>query len=126
MRVLNTGSVSYQSETPEKCLETAEHKKKRNSLNDLLNKLRHFTLFFASVYGLLRVEVEATLKRIIIRLTQKYQKPYSRTCGWVKSRVTITLVQATHRCIRGGRVPASRISVTRTQWEYGVGLHHFR
>ena len=33
MRVTNTDSVSYQSKTPEKCLETAECEKKRKYLN---------------------------------------------------------------------------------------------
>ena len=47
------------------------------------------------------------------------------TCGYVKSRVAITLVRATHQCIRGSRVPAHRISVKRPQWEYGAGLNLF-
>ena len=33
---------------------------------------------------------------------------------------TITMVRATHRCIRGSRVPAHRISLQRPQWEGGA------
>ena len=78
------------------------------------------------MYGLIRVEAEATLKRIASHLTQKWKEPYSRTCGYVKSRVAITLVPATHCCIQGGRVTASLISVTCLQWEDSAGLHLFK
>ena len=59
-----------------------------------------------------RVEAEATLKRIASHLTQKWQEPYTRTIGYVKSRVGITLVRTTHHCIQGGRVPESCIILT--------------
>ena len=112
MRVMNTDAVSYQSKTPEQCLETAKSEKKRKCLNNCLNKRRKSTPFAASVDVLLRSEADATLKRIFSCLAQKYQEPYSRTCGYVKSRVAINLARATHCCIRGGRVPASCFSVT--------------
>ena len=44
-----------------------------------------------------------TLKRISIRLAQKWKEPYSRICGCVNSWVEITLVRSIHSCIRGGR-----------------------
>ena len=69
MRVVNTDAVSYQYKTPEKCLETADHEKKRKYLNTCLNERRHFTPFFASMDSLLGVKAEATLKRIAIHLT---------------------------------------------------------
>ena len=47
MSVVNTDAISYESKTPEKCLETAEHKKKKKYLNTCLNKHRHFTPFVA-------------------------------------------------------------------------------
>ena len=67
--------------------------------------------FFASVDGLLGVEVTATLKRLASCLETKWRKPYSKTYGYVKSRIAITLVCATHRFIRGSRVLAHQISV---------------
>ena len=122
---MNTGAVYYQSKTSEKCLESTKREKNNNYLNACLNERRHFTPFFASVYGLLGVEAEATLKHIASRLAQKWKEPYSCTCRYVKSRVEINLAWATHRCIRGGRFLASRISVTHPQWEYGAVLHLF-
>ena len=32
---------------------------------------------------------------------KKCWQPYSRTCGYVKSRIVITFVRSKHRCIRG-------------------------
>ena len=78
------------------------------------------------VDGLLRVEADATLKRIASRLAQKWKEPFSCTCRYMKSRVAITLVQATYCGILGGRVPMSFIIVTCTQCEFGAGFHLFR
>jgi hypothetical protein len=36
------------------------------------------------------------------------------------------IVRATHRCVRGSRVPTSRMSNRRPQWETKVGLSLFR
>ena len=65
-----------------------------------IQQRRHFSPFVASVDGLMGVEATATLKRIASRLATKWKQPYSKTCKYVKSRVAITLVRATHLCIR--------------------------
>ena len=126
MHVVNTDAISYQSKTPEKCLDTTEHENKRNYPNTCLNEHRKLTPFVESVVGLLSVKAEATLKRIARCLAQNWKEPYSHTCRYVKGGSEITLVWATHRCTRGARVPASSISVTLTQWEDGSGLYLFR
>ena len=72
---MNTDAVSYQSKTPEKCLETAKHKKNNNYLNTCLNKQQNFTPFVSSVDGFLEVEAESMLKRITIHLAQKWKEP---------------------------------------------------
>ena len=100
--------------------------KKRMYLEACLQQRRHFSPFFASVDGLLGVEETAALKRLSSRLATKWKQSYSKTCGYVKIRIAITLVHATHRCIQGSRVPAHRISVQRPQWEDGAGLNLFR
>ena len=124
--VVNTDAKFYWRKTPEKCLEEAEKGKKKMYLEACLQQRWHFSPFVTSVDGLLGVEATATLKRIASRLASKWKQPYSQTCGYVTSRITITLVLATHRCIRGSRVPAHRISVQRSQWEDGAGLALFR
>ena len=126
MRVVNTDAKSYWEKSPERCLEEAERSKKKIYLEACLQKRQHFSPFVASVDGLLWVEATATLKRIASRLASKWKQPYSKRCGYVKSRIAITLVRATHRCIRGLRVPAHKISVQRPQWEDGALLALFR
>ena len=117
---------SYQSKLLDKCLDTAEREKKKKYLHAFLNKRQNFTSFVSSVDGLIGVEAEETFKHLAIRLATKRKEPYSRTCGYVKSRVKITQVNSTQGCIRGGRDPASQISVTCPQWEIRSGLHLFQ
>ena len=71
--VVKTDTVSYQSKTPKKCLETADCKKKEKYLHACLNERRHFTPFVASVYGLPGVEADATLKHIASRLAKSWK-----------------------------------------------------
>ena len=126
MRVVNTYDKTHYVKTPEKCLQEAERGDNRLYLDECLQQRRHFPPFVASVEGLLGVEATATLKRLASCLATKWRKPYSKTCRYVKSRIEITLVCATHRCICGSRVPAHRISVHWSQWEDGAGTNHFR
>ena len=126
MRVVNTDTMSHSEKTPEKCLQEAERKKKKMYLEACLQQRQYFSPFVTSVDGLLGVEAADNLKRIPIRLTKKRQQPYSRTCGYLKSRIAITLVQATHRCMWGSSIPEHNISVQRPQWEDGAGLNLFR
>ena len=71
MHVVNADTVSYQSKTLEKCLETLKRKKNSKYLNACLNDHRHFTPSVALVDGLLGFKAEETLKRISSCLKQK-------------------------------------------------------
>ena len=126
MCVVKTGTKYHSRKTPEECLQEAERGKKRMYLEACLQQRRHFSPFAASVGGLLGVEARETLKMITSCLATKWRQPYLRTCEYVNSRIAINLVWATHRCIRGSRVPALRISVQRPQWEGGARLNLFR
>ena len=126
MHVVNTDAKSYWEKSPKKCLEEAEKSNKQMYLEACLQQRQHFSPFVASVDGLIGMETKATLKRIASRLSSKWRQSYSKTCGYVKSRIAITLVRATHRCIRGSRMPARKTSVQRPQWEDGAGLALFR
>ena len=92
-------------------------------LEACLQQSRNFSPFVALVDGLLGMEATATLKRIASRLASKWNQSYSKTCGYVKSRIAITLLRATHCCIRGSWVPAHRISVQKPKWKDGAGLN---
>ena len=126
MRVGNNDAKSRSANTPETFLQEAEQGKKKIYLEACFQQRQHFSPFVTSVDGLLGVKVATNLKRIAIRLVTKWQKPYSRTCRYIKSIIVITVVWATHWYIRGSRVPAHKISVQRPHWEYGAGINLFR
>ena len=95
-------------------------------LEAFFQQRRFFSTFVASVDGILGVEAGATLKRLSSRLAKKWRQPYSRKCGYVKSRIVITLVWATQQYIRGSMVMAHNISVQCPQWEDRAGLNLIR
>ena len=125
MHVGNTDALSHRNKSPDKCLQTEEKKKKKKYLESFLQQLRQFYPFILSVDDLLGVDTEAVLKCIVIHLATKWKYPYSRTCGYLKSRAAITLVRVIHQYIRESWVPSHKISVKRPQWEYGAGLRIF-
>ena len=125
IKIVNTDSKTHINRTPEAVLKSSEASKKRKHLRHCLLQRRDFTPFVASTDGLLGKEATALIKRLASLLAIKWEKPYSHTCGWVRSRIAIALVRATHRCIRGSRIPHHHISDTLTHpaWEDGAGLH---
>ena len=108
MRVVNTEAKYHLAKTPEKCLQESERAKKNMYLDACLQPRRHLLPFVESVDGILGVEAGATLKMLYIRLATKWRQPYSRMCGYYKSRIAITFVRATHWCIQGSRLPAQK------------------
>ena len=71
------------------------------------------------------VDAAATLKRIASLLATNWRQTYSGTFRYIKSRISIILVWATHRCIWGSRLTAHKISVHCPQWEYCAWLNLF-
>ena len=125
IHAVKNDALSHYNKFPEKFLQMAEKEKKQKYLEAFLWKCHHFYPLVSSMDGIPGVEADAKLKRISTRLASKWKQPYCRTCGYVKSRVAITLVRATHRCIRVSQVPSHKISVQRPQWVDVSGLHQF-
>ena len=63
-----------------------------------------------------------TIKRVasLLSTKKKWKRPYSETCAYVRSRISISLVSAASHCLRGSRDPASRVS--HAAWEMGTGM----
>ena len=85
--------------------------KKKIYLEACLQQCHNFSPIVTSVDGVLGVSEADNLKMIASRLITKCRQTYSRTYGYFKSNISINLVGATHRCVRGSRVPAHNISV---------------
>jgi hypothetical protein len=125
VRCVDTDAKSYNSREPDKVLKSAEKVEKNKYLEHCLQQRRAFTPFVILVDGLLGYEAKNLLKRLAFHLAEKWQKPYSVTCGLVKSRISLACVRATHQCLRGSRTPFHTISCE-IQWEDGAGTGIYR
>ena len=114
------------SRDPAKVLAAHGKAIKRKYLEACLKQLRHFTPFVVSTDGLIGKEAKIVMRRITEKLADNWRKPYSEDSGYANARMIIAIVQATHRCIRGSRVPTSRVSNRRPLlWEDQAGLSLF-
>ena len=68
----------------------------------------------------------SSTKKLSILLSDKWEKPYAVVRGYVNARMSIAIVRATHICLRGSRIPTSKMSNRRPQWEDKAGLSLFR
>ena len=126
VRVTDVDAKSYRSRAPHKVLESQEREKKKKYLDACLKQRRHFSPFVVSTDGLLGKEAKVLMRTLAAKLAEKWEKPYSEVCDYVNARMSIAIVQATHRCLRGSRIPAGRMSSKLPQWEDKAGLGLFR
>ncbi len=126
VRVTDTDAKSNLNKDPAKVLEAHEKEKKRKYLKSCLEQRRHFTPFVVSTDGLIGKEAKTFLKKLSTLLAEKWEKPYSVVCGYVNAQMSIAIVRATHLCLRGSRIPTSKMSDRRPQWEDKAGLGLFR
>ena len=126
IRVTDTDSPSYLSSTPERCIRNQEKAKKKKYLEACLEQRRHFTPYVCDTNGLLGAEAEAVNKRLAGKLASKWRTPYSVTCGFVRARISVAILRATHLCLRGSRVPFRHASSKWSAWEDGEGLGLYR
>jgi hypothetical protein len=76
--------------------------------------------------GLLGKEAKCLLEALSIKLAEKWEKPYAVVRGYVNARMSIAIVRATYICLRGSRIPSSKMSSRRPLWEDKAGLSLFR
>jgi hypothetical protein len=119
IRVTDTDANTYKHQNPYDVLRKQEKEKKKKYL-----KHRSFVPFVVSTDGLLGREAKNLLKQIALRLTAKWEQSYSVVRGFVNPRINLAILRATDLCIRGSRVPASKMS-KRVQWLDGAGLGLF-
>ena len=120
IRVTDTDAPTYRDQDPRKVLAKHERDKKEQYAASCLARRRHFTPLVFSVDSLRGAEAEAATKRLASRLAAKWKRTYSEVCGFVRSRLALTLVRTTSLCLRGARDPTARTS--HAIWDSGVGL----
>ena len=79
--------------------------------------------FFGSVNRILGADSKAMLKLIASCLVAKWRQSYYCICGYVKIRVTITMVRNTCWCIQGSQETMIWIIIHQPQWEDGDGIN---
>ena len=124
VRVTDLDSKSYRNTAPDKVLQKHERQKKGKYLQACLKQRRSFVPFVVSTDGMLGYEANNLIRRLALKLAEKWSFPYSQVCGMVRARVSIAIARATHLCIRGSRIPASKMS-RKVQWDDGAGLGLF-
>jgi hypothetical protein len=125
VRVTDTDQPTHCKKDPASVLLSQEKEKKKKYLEPCLEQRRHFTPFVDSTDGLLGREASFFAKRLAQKLAIKWQRSYSQICGYVKARLSIAIVRATHLCLRGSRIPAHKMSNKFPLWEDGAGLARF-
>jgi hypothetical protein len=124
IRVTDTDQHAYRHQNPHDVLKKQEKEKKTKYLKACLDQRRSFVPFVVSTDGLIGYEGKNLLKQIALRLTAKWEQPYSVVRGFVNARINLAILRATNLCIRGSRVPASKMS-KKVQWLDGAGLGLF-
>ncbi len=124
IRVTDTDANAHKHQHPYAVLKKQEKEKRTKYLQPCLDQRRSFIPFVVSTDGLIGREGKSLLTRIAIRLAAKWEQPYSVVRGFVSARINLAILRATNLCIRGSRVPASKMS-KRVQWQDGAGLGLF-
>jgi len=117
IRVQDLDATSYVDKDPLKCLMASEQEKKQKYHNKCHESRRTFVPFVVSVDGMLGPEAINTLQRIAQRFSEKWQRPYSVTFGYVKSRLGLAVVRATNLCLRGTRLKTHTLDDRRYLWD---------
>jgi hypothetical protein len=79
----------------------------------------------SSVDGLFGREAATFSKCLAAKLALKWQRSYLEVFGYVNACLSITIVHATHLCLRGSRVPTDKVTTRQALWEDGAGLRLF-
>ena len=124
VRITDTDCATWRDRDPHKVLAHHEKEKKKLYSKACSDRRRHFTPLVFSCDGMVAVEAKAAIKRVASLLSEKWHRPYSETCTYVRSRISISLVRAASHCLRGSRDPTARVS--HATWETGTGLGLYR
>ena len=113
VRVLNPLAPSNTTPTPSACYRRHE-KEKQRAYEQRVREIEHasFTPIALSTTGGMGPIAIPFYKRLADRLASKWNSSYSQTIGWLRCRLSFSLLRSSILCIRGarsskGRVPCS-------------------
>jgi hypothetical protein len=124
VRITDTEAASTRHTDPEKVLRRHETAKKNKYGDACRDAHLDFTPLVFSVDGMEGTEATAARKHLAARLAAKWNLQYSQMCGFVKARLSLALVRATSRCLRGTRDKQYRPHSV--LWVAGTGQRLYR
>ena len=126
VRVTDTDAPTYVKRKQSPASILARHEKWKNDkyLKPCQERRRHFTPLVFSVDGMRGNQATAASKRLASLLSEKWNRPYSEVCGFVRSQLSVALVRSLSQCLRGPRDPLSRAN--HVSWLDGAGLAGYR
>ena len=92
---------------------SAEEEKKRKYNSAAEARRASVTPFVVSTDGMLGREAKSVLKFLAQSISIKWEKPLGQTTGWLRAKLSFTILQATNLCLCGSH----------TKWRSGVGMH---
>lgn len=122
VRVVNTEAKSYNKKDADKVLAMHEREKQKKYEAACHERRREFTPLVFSVDGLRSVKTEAACKRLASLLSKKWSKPYSVTCAYVRSRLSVALCRTATMLLRSGRDSQARLNSAPVADGAGLGL----
>ena len=99
IRVIDTDTQSYRHQIPLQVLTTAEREKKNKYSATCEERRVLFTPLWISVDGLFCRETTRLLQRLAECLSLMWQRSYSTTINWIRTRLTFAVIRATILCI---------------------------
>eukprot|EP00731_Ephydatia_muelleri_P034079 Em0046g22a len=112
VRVIDTDAPSHCHRAPNAILESSSQEKKRMYKKAVEDRRGTFTPFVLSVDGLLHKEASHFIKHMATALSSKWDKAYSITSSYSRSRLAFAGVRAASLCLRGSH----------TKWRSGLGF----
>jgi len=97
VRVTDTNAKSVIRRNPEDVLEAQEREKMKKHLKACQDQRRHFTPFVVSCTGRIGKQAKALIRNLAGRLSDKPDKSYSTTCGFLNARalpLSVLLISA--------------------------------
>lgn len=107
--VTHLDAESYKSKEAKAVLRSREKAKKNKYARPCAAQRRDFVPFAVSADGLFGQEAKSFVQRLASSLAVKWDRPYPPVCGYINARLAISLVRASHLCIRGSRCSTTSI-----------------
>ena len=104
MRITDPEARSYRNKDHDKVLAAQEKEKKDKYLRSCHEQRKDFTPMVYTVDGVAGREARAAERRVALFLSEKWNRQYSEMAGYVRARMSLSVVRANSLLIRGSRV----------------------